>query len=159
MCLLLLTRSPGAHQQVLLGEKLTGFGTGRMVAPGGHVEPGESAYDAALREMREETGLSVPCASWSSALTFHFPAGGTPDLHIDVFLADRHTGTLTASSELDPFWCPVADLPLTRMWDDDRYWLARVLAGERLTGRFVFAADGTSVAHAEVSPTGKDRTH
>jgi hypothetical protein len=32
------------------------------------------------------------------------------------------------------------------MWDDDRYWLPRILAGERLEGDFLFR-DGVLAAH------------
>jgi 8-oxo-dGTP pyrophosphatase MutT (NUDIX family) len=34
-------------------------GTSRFMLPGGKLEPGESAYDAAVREVREEVGLEV----------------------------------------------------------------------------------------------------
>ncbi|WP_107766416.1 NUDIX hydrolase [Nocardioides terrigena] len=34
-------------------------GTSRFMLPGGKLEPGESAYDAAVREIREEVGLVV----------------------------------------------------------------------------------------------------
>jgi 8-oxo-dGTP diphosphatase len=34
-------------------------GTDRFMLPGGKLEPGESAYDAAVREVREEVGLDV----------------------------------------------------------------------------------------------------
>lgn len=34
-------------------------GTDRFMLPGGKLEPGESAYDAAVREVREEVGLEV----------------------------------------------------------------------------------------------------
>lgn len=44
---------------LLLRRAGTGFFDGRYSLPGGHVEPGESVFAAALRELREETGLSA----------------------------------------------------------------------------------------------------
>ncbi|UIJ36614.1 8-oxo-dGTP diphosphatase [Allobranchiibius sp. GilTou73] len=148
MCLMLLRRGG----DLLLGEKLTGFGAGRVVAPGGHVEPGESPLAAAVRETHEETGLAVHDATLCARLEFAFPARPAWDLRLEVFTSTTHTGALTPSSELAPWWCPVRGLPLDRMWDDDRYWLARVLGGERLQGRFVYAPDNETVQHADLHP-------
>lgn len=54
---------------------------GTWVAPGGHIDAGETPWDAAVRETREETGLTVA------------HQGGTPRLtHVDVHLGPRgHT--------------------------------------------------------------------
>ena len=38
------------------------------------------------------------------------------------------------------------------MWDDARYWLPRVLAGERLRATFTYAADCETVAEATLGP-------
>jgi ADP-ribose pyrophosphatase YjhB (NUDIX family) len=38
----------------------TGFFDGQYSLPGGHVEPGESIGQTAIREMQEETGLHIP---------------------------------------------------------------------------------------------------
>lgn len=149
VCVMLVRR---ADDHVLLGEKLTGFGAGQVVAPGGHIEPGETALAAAVRETREETGLTVADVQWRAALTFEFPARSAWNLAVQVFSTSTYTGELTATSELDPWWCPVTELPLERMWDDDRYWLARVLSGERLRGRFVYGTDNTTVAAADLNP-------
>lgn len=47
-------------EQVLLMRRAgTGFFDGQYSLPGGHVEPGESVLAAAVRELREETGLVV----------------------------------------------------------------------------------------------------
>jgi 8-oxo-dGTP diphosphatase len=45
------------HRQVLLIERAKGPLKGLWSLPGGHIEPGEPARAAALREVREETGV------------------------------------------------------------------------------------------------------
>ncbi len=44
---------------LLMRRSGTGFFDGLYSLPGGHVEPGESVFEAAERELREETGLRV----------------------------------------------------------------------------------------------------
>ena len=44
--------------KILLGERLSNHGAGTYEIPGGHLEFGETFEDAAIREVREETGLN-----------------------------------------------------------------------------------------------------
>ena len=44
--------------KILIGQRLSGHGSGTYQIPGGHLEFGETFEGAALREVREETGLT-----------------------------------------------------------------------------------------------------
>jgi 8-oxo-dGTP diphosphatase len=146
LCLLLGTAGDGVGQ-VLLGHKKTGLGTGKIVGLGGHVEPGESVAEAAAREVREESGLTVPQAALTEAahVTFLFPARPSWGMNVVIFTADDWSGEVAESEEIRPQWFPVSALPFDQMWDDAPRWLPRVLAGERLRATFTYAGDNATV--------------
>lgn len=75
--------------EVLLIERASGALKGRWSPPGGHIEPGERARDAAVREVREETGVEAGI-------------GGLVDVH-EVILRDDE-GRLSAHYLLAVLW-------------------------------------------------------
>lgn len=77
----------GPRGVVLLKHKRLGF----WLQPGGHIDPGETPWDAALREAREETGLDVRFAQVASGGAVD-GEGVPPLLHVDVHAGGRgHT--------------------------------------------------------------------
>ena len=154
-CLCLLTRNRGdGATEVLLGYKKTGFGTGKIVAPGGHVEQGDAVAEAAAREVKEETGLRVTPGSLAAVarLRFTFPAHPSWDMDVEIFTATDWSGEPAESEEIRPEWFGVDVLPFGQMWDDAPRWLPRVLAGERIRAAFTYAADNETVTAEDITP-------
>lgn len=71
---------------LLMRRKNTGFFDGLYSLPGGHVEEGESLRAAAVREMREETGLDLSQAEWENLGVIHRRSDSN---RIDFFLRPR----------------------------------------------------------------------
>ncbi|HEX9031138.1 MAG TPA: 8-oxo-dGTP diphosphatase [Streptosporangiaceae bacterium] len=155
LCLIIRPASDGGRE-VLLGFKKTGFGAGRWVGIGGHVEDGEEFADAAAREVAEESSLIVEAAALThmASLNFMFPSRPSWDQVAEVFVATDFAGEPAESDELIPRWFADTALPLDGMWDDARYWLPLVLAGQRIVADVTFAPDCATVAaiDPELSP-------
>ncbi len=142
----------GSPNAVLLGRKKRGFGQGKYNGFGGKIEPGEDARAAATREVAEEAGVRVAPADLVPAgrITFFFPAETRFDHDVTLFVAHRWEGEPHETEEMAPRWFAAAALPFAAMWQDDRIWLPRALAGEILEAEFTFAADNETVARASV---------
>jgi 8-oxo-dGTP diphosphatase len=150
-CLCLIRRRGDRGPEVLLGLKKSGFGLGKWVGLGGHIEAGEKPVAAAVREVAEESGLVVAADALQhmASIEFRFPARPSWDQTVDVFVTSVYQGEATESDEIAPRWFAEDALPLSLMWDDAKYWLPRVLAGEHVNVRIAFADDCATVASIE----------
>ena len=60
----------------MLGERLnTGFEDGKFHLPAGHLDPGESAVAAVVRESKEELGITIDPEDVRLALVMHQKSG------------------------------------------------------------------------------------
>jgi 8-oxo-dGTP diphosphatase len=125
--------------RVLLIRKKRGLGRGKINGPGGRLDPGESARQAAVREVQEELRITPTGVREVGLLLFQFVDGYS--IHVSVFTADGFDGTPTETDEAIPMWFPVADIPYHEMWADDVIWLPEMLAGRAFFGRFIFDGD------------------
>jgi 8-oxo-dGTP diphosphatase len=136
--------------QVLLIHKKTGLGAGKINGPGGRIEPGETALQGAVREVREELCVTPTGVREAGELSFQFIDGY--GLHGTVFTASGFTGEPAETREAAPLWTPLDRIPYACMWADDIMWFPLLLRGVRFRGYFIF--DGDQMLDSRLEETG-----
>src|SRR3989338_8949463 len=84
--------------KLLMILKKAGQGIGKWNVPGGKCQDGESDEAAAVRETREETGITPHSLERAGALEFFFAEGGSWSNTCEVFLSRSHSGELIAET-------------------------------------------------------------
>ncbi len=122
--------------RILLIRKKRGLGAGKINGPGGRREPGETFDDCAVREVREELGVTPRDVVKVGEHRFQFVDGYSTFVH--VYRASGLDGEPIETDEAAPLWVGVDRIPFDEMWEDDRYWLPLVVAGRGFSGQWIF---------------------
>ena len=136
--------------EILLINKKTGLGKGKVNGPGGKVEPGETPEAAAVRECHEELNIRVSKLEYCGEHRFQFVDGYS--IHVWAYRTRDFEGIPTESREASPLWTRMDQIPFEKMWEDDKYWLPMVIRGERFQARWIF--DGDHMVDYEIVPDG-----
>lgn len=108
--------------------------------PGGHVEPGEAFTASVIREVREETGLTVEDPVLCGIKQFQTES----DARYVVFFykATRYSGELRSSDEGAVYWVPRQELHKQKL-SADMLEMVRVMESETLNEFYYYQESGS----------------
>ncbi len=95
----------------------------KWIGVGGKLEDGESPEECMLREVQEETGLTLTRWRYRGVITF---LSGDWGETMHLFTATEFTGELADCDEGVLEWIPRARLMELPMWQGDRIFLNRI---------------------------------
>lgn len=135
-------------KEMLLVQRRRLYWTG-LSFPGGHVEAGESFYDSAVREVKEETGLDIQDLRFCGVIHWFDRIKGERYL-VFLYKTDHFSGELLPETqEGEVFWIPAAQLrdrekraklPLSPHFDT---YLDLFFQEEKSEAFAVYSSDGT----------------
>ena len=138
-CYLMLNRNKKANDE----------NAGKWIGVGGHMEENESPEECALREIKEETGLTVKDLRLRGILTFILPDWGNELTFLYTARADTEEVTPCAEGTLA--WIPlekISDLPL---WEGDRVFLPLLQSRQDCFSLKLIYAPGGALVDAQLS--------
>ena len=94
---------------------------GKWIGVGGHFEKGESPEECLLREVKEETGLTLTAFTFRGIVTFE--ALGELTEYMCLYVATAWEGELTTCDEGELHWVAKDKLLTKNLWQGDRVFL------------------------------------
>ena len=92
---------------VLVEEKLAQNSKG-LIFPGGHVESNESVAESMIREIKEETGLTISNLQFCGIKDWIEFDGSR--YMVFLYKTNTYSGSIQSSSEGEIFWMPLEEL-------------------------------------------------
>lgn len=111
----------GKYLMLLRNKKEIDENKGKWIGVGGKLEEGESPEECLLREVREETGLTLTKYNYRGLITFVSDEWGTQYMHL--FTATGFLGEIKECNEGELRWIPKENVPELNLWEGDRAFL------------------------------------
>ena len=112
-------KKDGAYLMIHRVKKKNDMNKDKWIGVGGKLEEGESPFDCAKREIKEETGLTVDKLRYHGIITFVSDLYGTEYMHL--FSATEFEGELDYNCDEGSLeWVKIEDVPSLPIWEGDK---------------------------------------
>ncbi len=115
----------GQYLMLYRNKKKQDINAGKWIGVGGKLEAGESPEEALLREVQEETGLTLTAYRHRGLVTFSAD-GYTEYMHL--YTATDWEGTLTDCDEGELRWISKSQVLSLPLWEGNKYFLELLAA-------------------------------
>ncbi|MBR5564646.1 MAG: 8-oxo-dGTP diphosphatase [Roseburia sp.] len=119
----------------------------KWIGVGGKFEAGESPEDCLLREVREETGLSLTNYRYRGLVTFVSDEWGTEYMHL--FTATGFEGEMKTCDEGELVWVPKSEIENLNIWEGDKIFFRLLVKSDKFFS-LKLTYRGDSLVGAEV---------
>ena len=120
-------------------KKVNDIHAGKWNGLGGKLEPGESPEQCVIREVIEESGLSITRLRYHGLLVFADFKGD--EWYVWVFSADQFSGDLIESDEGHLEWVANELIPTLNLWPSDHIFLPWLADVKVFSARFQYHGD------------------
>ena len=110
-------------------KKQNDLNAGKWIGVGGKFEADETPEECLLREVYEETGLTLTRYRFRGIVTFLSNEWEGEYMHL--FTADKYEGTLCDCNEGELTWVPKNDVLKLNLWEGDHIFLRELLKNDR----------------------------
>jgi 8-oxo-dGTP diphosphatase len=129
----------GSTLMVHRNKKANDIHAGKWNGLGGKFEAGETPEECVIREVREESGLSIRSPKLCGLLIF--PKFRGNDWYVFVFTANEFSGDLTDSPEGRLEWIPDPEVTSLNLWESDHIFMPWIREGKLFSARFDYQGD------------------
>lgn len=129
----------GHTLMVYRNKKANDIHEGKWNGLGGKFEAGESPEACVIREVHEESGLSLQHPKLCGLIMF--PNFKGHDWYVFVFTATEFSGDLIDSPEGQLEWIKDEELTRLKLWESDHIFFPWIQKGEFFSAKFVYEGD------------------
>ena len=120
----------GAYLMMHRVKKQNDINKEKWVGIGGKFEDGETPYECAIREIKEETGLTPIDLKYRGIVTFVSNLYGTEFMHL--FTANECFGEMNSDCEEGELvWIDKKDIPNLNIWEGDKIFFSLLETEEK----------------------------
>ncbi len=122
---------------IFRNKKENDFHEGKWNGLGGKLENGETPEECVIRELKEESGLTIKDPYLHGFITFPM-FDGKDDWYVFIFTVTEFEGELIDSAEGKLDWIPNDNLTELNLWDGDEIFLKWLFQDKFFSAKFVY---------------------